>query len=148
MINNVVLVGRLGRDPEVKKAASGTTICKFSLAVQRPPRRGEDDGEKAEQITDWINVVTFGRTAESVEQYLGKGSLVGIEGRIQSSTWEKEDGTKGYAVEINAQRVDFLESRSERERRMENSDDDDYEQREDVTEDAGEEEDEDPFADD
>jgi len=117
MINNVVLVGRLGNDPELKTTQSGTALCKFRLAVQRPPRRGEDDGEKAEQITDWISIVTWGRTAESVEQYLAKGSLVGLEGRIESSTWTKDDGTKGYGTEVNAQRIRFLDSRKDREER-------------------------------
>jgi single-strand DNA-binding protein len=113
MINCVVLVGRLGNDPELTYAPSGTAIAKFRIAVNRPPRQGSDQEE-----TDWLNVVTFGRVAETVGQYLDKGSLVGIEGRVQSRTWQRQDGTNAYAVEINAQRVQFLESRQERERRQ------------------------------
>jgi len=113
MINNVVLVGRLGNDPELTYTQSGTAITKFRIAVNRPPRQGSDQEE-----TDWLNVVTFGRTAETCAQYLDKGALVGIEGRVESSTWERQDGTKGYAVNINAFRVQFLESRQERERRQ------------------------------
>ncbi len=113
MINNVVLVGRLGNDPELTYTQSGTAIAKFRIAVNRPPRQGSDQEE-----TDWLNVVTFGRTAETCAQYLDKGALVGIEGRVESSTWERQDGTKGYAVNINAFRVQFLETRQERERRQ------------------------------
>ena len=113
MINNVVLVGRLGNDPELTYTQSGTAIAKFRIAVNRPPRRDSDQEE-----TDWLNVVTFGRTAETVSQYLDKGALVGIEGRVQSSTWERQDGTRGYSVEINALRVQFLESRRDREARQ------------------------------
>lgn len=113
MINCVVLVGRLGNDPELTYTPGGTAIAKFRIAVNRPPRQGSDQEE-----TDWLNVVTFGRVAETVGQYLDKGSLVGIEGRVQSRTWQRQDGTNAYAVEINAQRVQFLESRQERERRQ------------------------------
>ncbi|MFO8079321.1 MAG: single-stranded DNA-binding protein [Armatimonadota bacterium] len=113
MINNVVLVGRLGNDPELTYTQSGTAITKFRLAVNRPPRQGSDQEE-----TDWLNVVTFGRTAETCNQYLDKGALVGVEGRVQSSTWERQDGTRGYSVEINAMRVQFLESRRDREARQ------------------------------
>jgi len=113
MINNVVLVGRLGNDPELTYLQSGTAIAKFRIAVDRPPRQGSD-----EQETDWLNIVAWGRTAENVAQYLDKGALVGIEGRVQSRTWERQDGSKAYAVEINAFRVHFLESRQEKERRQ------------------------------
>ena len=115
MINNVVLVGRLGNDPELTYANSGTAIAKFRLAVNRPRRRDADAGQ--EDVTDWLNIVTFGRVAETCNQYLTKGALVGIEGRIQSRTWERQDGTKGYGVEINARWVQFLESRRDREAR-------------------------------
>lgn len=113
MINNVVLVGRLGNDPELTYTPSGTAIAKFRLAVNRPPRQGSDQEE-----TDWLNIVAWGRTAENAAQYLDKGSLVGIEGRVQSRTWERQDGTTAYAVEINAFRVHFLESRRDREARQ------------------------------
>ena len=112
MINSVVLVGRLANDPEMRHAASGTQITKFRIAVSRPPRRDSD-----EQETDWLNVVCFGKTAENAAQYLDKGSLVGIEGRVQSRTWEGQDGKRRYEVEINAFRVQFLETRQEAERR-------------------------------
>ncbi len=112
MINNVVLVGRLGTEPELTYTQSGTALCKFRLAVSRPPRRDSNEEE-----TDWLNIVCWERTAENVNQYLDKGALVGIEGRIQSRSWEREDGSRAYAVEINAFRVHFLESRKEAEAR-------------------------------
>ncbi len=112
MINNVVLVGRLGNDPELTYTQSGTALCKFRLAVSRPPR-----GDSNQEETDWLNIVCWDRTAENVNQYLDKGALVGIEGRIQSRSWEREDGGRAYAVEINAFRVHFLESRKEAEAR-------------------------------
>lgn len=114
MINNVVLVGRLGNDPEMRYTPSGTAIATFRLAVSRPPRR---DAEGGQQETDWLNIVTFAGTAENCAQYLDKGSLVGIEGRVQSRSWTTQDGQRRYAVEINARRVHFLESRQEAERR-------------------------------
>lgn len=116
MINSVVLVGRLGNDPELTYTNSGTAIAKFRLAVSRPPRRAEDGG-RGEEETDWLNVVCFGKTAENVSQYLDKGALVGVEGRVQSRSWERQDGGRAYAVDINAFRVHFMESRSEAEAR-------------------------------
>ena len=107
MINSVVLVGRIGKDPEMKYAQSGTAICKFSLAVNR---RGKGDE------TDWLNIVCFEKTAEFVAQYMDKGALVGIEGRIQVSQYEK-DGQKTWWTEIVAHSVQGLETRADAEAR-------------------------------
>lgn len=112
MINNVTLTGRLTADPELKHAASGTAIATFRLAVDRG-RKG-DDGETQ---ADFIKIVAFQKTAELAAQYLDKGSLVGIEGRIQSRTWEDNDGKRRYEVEVIADRVVFLESRKDAEAR-------------------------------
>lgn len=119
LINSVVLVGRLGNDPEMTYLDSGTAIAKFRLAVNRPPRRSDEEGggSRQEEETDWLNIVTFGRQAETCHQYLKKGALVGVEGRVQSRTWETQEGAKRYAVDINARRVQFLESRRDREAR-------------------------------
>ena len=114
MVNNVVLVGRLARDPEMRYTTRGTAITKFRVAVSRPPRRDAPEGEEQ---TDWLDIVTWGRVAENCAQYLDKGSLVAIEGRVQSRTWQTQDGQNRYAVEINARNVQFLESRQEAERR-------------------------------
>lgn len=112
MINNVVLVGRLANDPELKYTASGMPVTTFRLAVDRGRK-----SESGEDQTDWLDIVAFQKTAELVSQWLDKGSLVGIEGRIQSRSWQAQDGSKRYAVEIVANNVRFLESKQEAERR-------------------------------
>ena len=112
MINSVVLVGRLANDPEMRYTPSGLPIANFRLAVDRGRK-----SESGEDQTDWLNIVAFQKTAELVNQYLDKGSLVGIEGRIQSRTWEGQDGKRNYSVEIVANNVRFLESKAEADRR-------------------------------
>jgi single-strand DNA-binding protein len=111
MINSVVLVGRMGTDPELRYAQTGTPIAKFRLAVSRPRR-----SDSPEEETDWLNIVCFGKTAEFVGQYLDKGSLVGIEGRIQTRQYD-QDGRQMWWTEIAANNVQALESRQEAERR-------------------------------
>lgn len=112
MINNVVLVGRLANDPELKYTASGMPVVNVRMAVDRGRKNENGDDE-----TDWLDIVAFQKTAELVAQYCDKGSLVGIEGRIQSRSWQAQDGSKRYAVEIVANNVRFLESKQEAERR-------------------------------
>ena len=112
MINNVVLVGRIANDPELKYSQSGMPITSFRIGVQRNRK-----SESGEEQTDWLNIVCFQKTAEFVAQYMDKGSLIGIEGRIQSRTWEGQDGKRNYMVEIVANSVQALESRAEAERR-------------------------------
>ena len=118
MINSVVLVGRLANEPEMRYTPSGMAITKFRLAVTRRQRRASE-GEERQEETDWLNIVTFGVVAENCGQYLDKGALVGIEGRVQSRTWETQEGQKRYEVEIVANNVQFLESKAEAERRRE-----------------------------
>jgi single-strand DNA-binding protein len=115
-MNSVVLIGRLGNDPEMRYSPSGTAITKFRLAVSR--RKGRStDGEERKEETDWLDIVTFGVTAENCGQYLDKGAHVAIEGRVQSSSWETPEGQKRSRVEIVANTVDFLESKFEADRR-------------------------------
>ena len=111
-MNVVALVGRIGRDPEMRYTPSGMAITKFSLGVQRQRK-----AEGGEQDTDWFEIVTFGKTAEFVSQYLDKGALVGVTGRIQSRNWETQEGQKRTSVEVVAERADFMESKAEAERR-------------------------------
>ena len=102
-MNSVALIGRLTRDPEVRYGgASQTAVARFSIAVDR--QRGRD----GEQTADFINIVCFGKTAELVEKYMGKGRLVGITGRIQTGSYEK-DGRKVYTTDVVADRVEFLD---------------------------------------
>ncbi len=112
MINSCVLVGRIANDPEMRYATSGTAVTNFRLAVNRQ-RKGADGQEE----TDFLDIVTFGKTAEFVAQFMDKGSLVGVEGRIQSRTWQTQDGQRRYSVEVIANSVQALESRQEAERR-------------------------------
>lgn len=108
MINNAVLVGRIGKQPDLTYSQNGTPLCKFSLAVAR---RSKDREE-----TDWLNIVCFGKTAEFVAQYLDKGALVGVEGRIQTRQYEKDGKTLTW-TEIAANSVQGLESRKDAEAR-------------------------------
>ena len=103
-MNSVTLIGRLTKDPEVRYgAASQTAVARFSIAIDRgKDKDGNDRG------ADYPNIVCFGKTAELVEKYLGKGRLVGITGRIQTGSYEK-DGKKVYTTEVLADRVDFLD---------------------------------------
>lgn len=116
MINNVTLVGRIANEPEKTFAqGSGMVITKFRLAVGRG-KKGEDGKEE----TDWLNIVCFQKVAEFVGQYLDKGSLVAVCGRIQSRTWEGNDGKRNYMVEILANVVNAVESKREADWRREN----------------------------
>ena len=104
MINRVVLVGRLTRDPEMNVSQSNIAVTKFNLAVNRPFT--SKDGE---QSADFINIVCFRKVAENVNQYVKKGSLVGIDGRIQTRNYENKDGQRVYVTEVVADSVQFLE---------------------------------------
>lgn len=104
MINRVVLVGRLTRDPEMNMSQSNIAVTKFNLAVNRPFT--SKDGE---QSADFINIVCFRKVAENVNQYVKKGSLVGIDGRIQTRNYENKDGQRVYVTEVVADSVQFLE---------------------------------------
>ena len=103
-INKALLFGNLTRDPELRAMPSGMNVCSFGVATNRVYR--DRDGKKQEQ-TDFHNVVVFGRQADTVAQYLKKGSSVFIEGRIQNRSWEGKDGEKKYRTEIVAERVQF-----------------------------------------
>lgn len=101
-LNKVFLFGNLTRDPELKSLPSGIQVASFSLATNRRTKR---DGRWEDQA-EFHNIVTFGKTAELVSQYLKKGSSLLVEGRIQTRSWEK-DGHKNYRTEIIAERVQF-----------------------------------------
>ena len=105
MINRVVLVGRLTRDPESQYTPNGIAIAKFTVAVDRFSKNPET-GEKE---TDFIPVVAFRRSAEFVTQYITKGRLVGVEGRIQVRSWVAQDGARRYMTEVIADNVQGLD---------------------------------------
>lgn len=107
MINRVVLVGRLTKDPEIRTSKSGIAITTFTLAVNRTYTNAQGERE-----ADFINVVTFRKQAENVEKYLSKGKLAGVDGRIQSRNFENDEGRKVFITEVVADSVQFLESKN------------------------------------
>jgi len=108
-VNKVILVGNLGRDPEVRTTPSGQSVCNFSLATTE--RYTDRAGQQQEQ-TEWHNVVVWGKQADLCGQYLKKGRQVYVEGRITTRDYEARDGSgKRYRTEVVAQRVQFLGGR-------------------------------------
>ncbi|MEX2515256.1 MAG: single-stranded DNA-binding protein [Candidatus Paceibacterota bacterium] len=103
-LNKALVIGNLTRDPELKSLPSGTAVCNFSLATNR--NYTDSDGNKKED-TNFHNIVVFGRQAETTSQYLSKGSMALVEGRIQTRSWEGDDGKRNYRTEIVANRVQF-----------------------------------------
>ncbi|MBI4088286.1 single-stranded DNA-binding protein [Candidatus Kaiserbacteria bacterium] len=103
-VNKAFVFGNLTRDPELRAMPNGMNVCSFSVATNRV-FTGRD-GKKQEQ-TDFHNIVVFGRQADTVAQYLKKGSSAFVEGRIQTRSWEGKDGEKKYRTEIVADRVQF-----------------------------------------
>ena len=109
MVNKVILVGRLGRDPEARFLPDGTPVAQFSLATVRTWR---DEVNEKHSETDWHTIVARGRLAEVCVQYLAKGHLAYVEGRLQTRAWEK-DTVKHYRTEVVAEQVRFLERKAE-----------------------------------
>jgi single-strand DNA-binding protein len=104
MFNKVILIGNLPRDPELRYTPQGTSVCNFGIAVNRRYKQGD---EVKDEVT-FINVVVFGKQADTCGQYLNKGSAVLIEGRLQERRWETEEGQKRSRHEVVAQNVRFL----------------------------------------
>lgn len=104
MINRTVLVGRLTKDPELRYTPNGVAVASFTLACDRPFTNQNGDRE-----ADFIRCQVWRRTAENVANYLSKGSLAGVDGRIQTRSYDKDDGTKVFISEVVADRVQFLE---------------------------------------
>lgn len=114
MMNFVVLVGRMTRDPELRRTGNGNAATHFTLALNR--NYNSADGQQA----DFIRVTCWNKTAENVAQYCGKGSLVGVEGRLRSGSYTNNQGVNIPTVEVVANQVTFLESRAARERYQQN----------------------------
>ena len=112
-VNKVILVGRLGKDPEIRSTPSGTTVAKFSIATDE--RFTDRNGEKQER-TEWHNIVAWSKLAEICGQYLRKGKLVYIEGSLRTDSWDdKETGQKKYRTEIVANNMQMLDRRGDEE---------------------------------
>ncbi len=110
MLNKAQIIGRLGQDPEVKDLGNGHTVCNFSVATSEK-WKDKKTGEEKEK-TEWHRVVVWGKLAEICGKYLEKGRQVYVEGKIESRSWDKEDGSKGYSTEIRANEVKFLGGKS------------------------------------
>ncbi len=106
-VNKVILVGNLGKDPEVRYTQTGTAVSNIRLAVGERRK----DGEQWVEHTEWCNVVCFGKTAENVGQYLAKGRQVYVEGRLQTRKYQDREGNDRWSTEVVANQILFLSSR-------------------------------------
>lgn len=111
MVNKVILVGRLGKDPEVRHLENNSVVANFSLATSEVYR--DKQGNKVEQ-TEWHNIVVWRRLAEIAEKFLRKGSMIYIEGKIRSRSWDDKEGNKRYTTEIVADNFQMLDKASDR----------------------------------
>ncbi|MEA2014855.1 MAG: single-stranded DNA-binding protein [Thermodesulfobacteriota bacterium] len=111
MVNKVILIGRLGGDPEVRYTQDGNMVTNFNMATDE--RWKDKNGEKI-QKTEWHRIVTFRKLAEICGNYLAKGRLVYIEGRLQTRSWDDRDGNKRYTTEIVASNMQMLERKDSR----------------------------------
>lgn len=116
-MNKVFLIGRLVRNPELRYTSSNIAVATFSLAVNRP--FADQDGERG---TDFINIVVWRKQAENVKNYLNQGSQVAIDGRIQTRSYDDQNGNKRYVTEVIADNVQFLDTKASREQREVDSD--------------------------
>lgn len=107
MLNRAVLVGRLTKDPELRSTPNGVNVGTFTLAVNRTFTNAQGERE-----ADFINVVVFKKQAENVKNYLSKGSLAGVDGRLQTRNYENKDGQRVFVTEVVAESVQFLEPKN------------------------------------
>jgi len=110
MVNKAILIGRLGRDPEVRYTPDGTMVTNFTMATDESYK--DKNGEKV-QRTEWHRIVVFGKLAEICGNYLVKGKLIFLEGRIQTRAWEDKDGVKRNTTEIIASNMQMLDSKGQ-----------------------------------
>jgi len=110
MINKVILVGRLGADPEVRYTQDGMMVTNFRLATDE---QWKDKSGERSQRTEWHRIVTFGKLAEICGNYLSKGKLIYVEGRLQTRSWDDKDGIKRYTTEIVAANMQMLERKGQ-----------------------------------
>ncbi|HAR6102762.1 TPA: single-stranded DNA-binding protein, partial [Staphylococcus pseudintermedius] len=107
MLNRVVLVGRLTKDPDFRTTPSGVSVATFTLAVNRTFTNAQGERE-----ADFINCVVFRKQAENVKNYLSKGSLAGVDGRLQSRSYENQEGRRVFVTEVVCDSVQFLETKN------------------------------------
>lgn len=111
MLNKCTIIGNLGADPEMRYTANGSAVTNFNVATSRSYTNAES--ERVEE-TEWFSVVTWNRLAETCAQYLEKGRQVYVEGRMQTRSWDGQDGQKRYKTELIAETVKFLGNRNDR----------------------------------
>lgn len=105
-VNKVILIGNLGRDPELRYTPSGTPVANFSMATTE--RWTDSSSEERKERTEWHRIVVWGKQAEAVGEYLKKGGQVYVEGSLQTREWTDREGEKRKTTEVRAQRVQFL----------------------------------------
>ncbi|HHC5968058.1 TPA: single-stranded DNA-binding protein [Staphylococcus aureus] len=115
MLNRTVLVGRLTKDPELRSTPNGVSVGTFTLAVNRTFTNAQGERE-----ADFINVVVFKKQAENVKNYLSKGSLAGVDGRLQTRNYENKDGQRVFVTEVVADSVQFLEPKNNNQQQKNN----------------------------
>jgi single-strand DNA-binding protein len=106
MLNRVVLVGRLTRDPDLRYTPNGVAVANFTVAVNRPFKNQQGENE-----ADFISCVVWRKTAENLANYMKKGSMIGVDGRVQTRSYDGQDGKKVYVTEVQAENIQFLESK-------------------------------------
>ena len=107
-VNKAIIVGNLGRDPELRHTGSGTPVCEFPIATSE---RYKDKSDEWQERTEWHRIVVWGKQGENCAKYLAKGRSVYVEGQIQTREWADKDGNKRYTTEIKAMTVQFLSGR-------------------------------------
>lgn len=117
-MNKAFLIGRLTRDPELRYSSSNAAIVNFSIAIDRTYTNNQGQRE-----TDFINIVAFQKQAENIKKYVGKGSLVAVDGRIQTRNYEDKDGKRVYVTEVVADRVQFLDTKNSMNQTVSDSED-------------------------
>ena len=107
-LNKAIIIGRLGKDPDLRSTQSNKQVCNFSVATSE---KYKDASGASKENTEWHNVVVWGKAAENCSKYLSKGSLALVEGQLRTREWEDKEGKKNRTTEINAFNVQFLDSK-------------------------------------
>ena len=109
MLNKVMLIGRLGADPELRQTLSGTSVCEMRMATNES--WFDKNANERKERTEWHRIIVWGRSGENCAKYLSKGSQAYVEGRIQTREWQDQSGNKRYTTEVVANNVQFLSTR-------------------------------------
>lgn len=132
--NKIIVVGNLGRDPELRYTPQGNAVCNFSVATSEKKR---DKAGELQDITTWFRVTTWNKQAETASKYLTKGSPIYIEGRLKVEEWTDRDGKNRYTLEVNATDLHFIGSGRNDEMPSENVSDNDFSSNNNLSSDAG-----------